>query len=432
MKMIKQKTVILIILAGVVISTSIFMIFTIETKTDIQKAPEANMVGSEKVISTFQKDHSFSKQSMAGTLIDDAQEFVKGKQSLKVTTSGDGKPVILINNNISPKIDFTDKFLKLWVKINERNKIDKLSISISGDNFESKKIYWIHKNHISPNALYFQNNQWNPLTISLTQTENIGSPDISKINSIEILVKDKNNGPVSVWFDELTLVDNNDVGVATFTFDDSIENQYRNARPILAKYNFSGTTYINTGNIGKINKLTLEQLVEMQNVYGWDISSHAVRHLDITQKRFEAELEDELALSKQYLLDNGLTKGAEHFAYPFGKFDNNFSMDLVKKYYKTARVVRGDVETLPVADPYKLRVMYVFNYTNPDQVSKRVQNVMENGDWLILVFHGIVDSDADNFHLTYLKSNFEKIVNNIYNKGIKVKTVSEVYNSRFP
>jgi len=103
-------------------------------------------------------------------------------------------------------------------------------------------------------------------------------------------------------------------------------------------------------------------------------------------------------------------------------------MQLVKKYYKTARGVIGDTETLPVADQYRLRVMYISNFTEPIEVSKRVQDAIENGDWLILVFHGIVESNANDRHATYLMSDFEQIVDDIYNKGIQVMTISEVYN----
>ncbi len=135
-----------------------------------------------------------------------------------------------------------------------------------------------------------------------------------------------------------------------------------------------------------------------------------------------------LILSKQFLLENGLNNGADHFAYPFGTFDNNMAMHLVQKYYDTARGVRGDIETLPVADQYRLRVMYIFNYTQPIQVSERIQDAMNNGDGLILLFHGIVNCNANEIHGTYLKSNFEQIVDEVNKKGIEVMTVSQVYN----
>ena len=427
----KKKTVFFYFIIVIVLVISISIYFVIE-QTDFQPFTKDNLKNTEKIITDFERGHEFKLQSISGIIKDDSGDFVYGNQALKVTTEGNGELVTIKKSDFSPPIDLTDKFLKLWIKISDTKKISKLKITVTGDDFETYKTYWIHKNNISPNAFYFRNNYWNPLTISLTQTKDFGLPDISKIDTIEFSVRDTGKGPVTVWFDGLSYLDNTSEGIVTFTFDDSFANQYTNARPILAKYDYPATAYINTGSVGSPKKLTLDQLRELQDIYGWDISSHLVRHMDITQKRYQAEVEDELALSKQYLLDNGLTKGADHFAYPFGKFDNDYSMNLVQKYYKTARVIRGDVETFPVSDPYKLRVMYLFNYTNPDKVSQRVEDVMENGDWLILVFHGIVDSNADHFHSKYLKSNFEKIVDDIYNKGIKVMTISEVFNNKFP
>ena len=57
----------------------------------------------------------------------------------------------------------------------------------------------------------------------------------------------------------------------------------------------------------------------------------------------------------------------------------------------------------------------------------RVSETIENGDWIILVNHGIVDSNADHVHSKYLKSKFERIVKEVYDSGIKVMTISEVY-----
>ncbi len=423
--MLKKKSLILIFV-GIGIISSLVVIVGSEN-TDFSSILIENNPKSEVKISGFEKNHGFFKESIAGNLEDDFSEFVNGKQSLKITTNGDGEEVIIRKDNILPKIDFDERFLKTWIKISDVKKISGLKISISGDNFDSFKTYWIHKNNTSPSAINFRNNQWNPLTISLTQTDH-NAVNISSIDSVSISLADKSTGSVSVWFDELSLGKNYDKGILTFTFDDAPDTQYTNALPILAKYDFSATSYVPTNWIDKSDRLSTDELKELQDVYGWDVSAHTLNHIDLSNSKYEDQFEKELYQSKQFLLDNGFKKGADHFAYPFGTFDNDFSMQLVKKYYKTARGVIGDTETLPVADQYRLRVMYISNFTEPIDVSKRVQDAIENGDWLILVFHGIVESNANDRHATYLMSNFEQIVDDIYNKGIQVMTISEVYN----
>jgi len=424
-----SKLIIIFFLIVIGISIPLVMTFSSQ-KTDIVEIYPLNKIEGEQMVFTFQKDEGLRKLSGAGVLTFDKTDYFKGKQSLKLTTDGQNGYEKILKTNISPSLDFRDKHLKVWIKISNPVYVDKIWIKVSHNDFVDDKTYWIHElGVITPSAKYFQKNTWNLITISLTQTNNYGVVDLSKINSIEIYVKDNGKGPVTVWLNSLSLVEKSTEGILTFTFDDAPVTQYTNAAPILAKYNFSATTYVPTNFIGNMDgKLDLNQLKEMEYVYGWDVSSHSLSHFDLAQKGFDSRKENEIVKSKQFLIDSGFSKGVEHFAYPFGTFDNDHAMELVKKYYKSARGVRPDIETLPPADDYRLRVMYVFNYTNPDSVLNRVDKAIENADWLILVFHGIVDSNANQIHAKYLKSNFEKIVEGINNRGVKVMTVSEVYN----
>jgi len=386
---------------------------------------------NEKIITTFQDSNNLLKLTGDGVITFDKDDYVIGEHSLKISTKGNLEPEIVRITNLSPSLDLSEKFIKAWLKISDRSSVAKLRIKVSSDNFETYQTYMIHERPSSPTAKYFQNNKWSLITISKTQAYETNNPDLSKINAFEIFVKDNGNHPITVWFNSLSLVENNSKGIVTFTFDDAVATQFTNALPILSKYNYSATSYIPTNWVNGKGRLTVDQLKEMQDVYGWDISAHTLNHMDVSHKGNEPRLEKELVRSKQFLLDNGLEKGADHFAYPFGNFDSDRSMEIIKEHYKTARIVRGDIETLPVADPYRLRVIYVLSYTPPDIVLNRINNVIDNGDWAILVFHGIVDKDPYDVHSTYLKSNFQTIVDGVYNKGIDVMTISEVYNKYF-
>ncbi len=422
-----SKLIIILFLIIVGISIPVVMIFSFQ-ETDIVETSIKNKIGGEQTVFTFQKDEGLRKQTGDGILTFDKTDYLMGEQSMKITTDGQMGYEKILKTNINPPLDFRDKHLKAWIKVSNPNYVDKIWIRVTHNDFVDYKTYWIHQWVSTPSSKYFQKDTWSSITISLTQTENNGAVDLSKINSIEIYVRDNGRGPVTVWFNSLSLVENNSEGILTFTFDDAEVTQYTNAIPILAKYNFSATTYVPTNFIGYMDgKLNLDQLKEMEYVYGWDVSSHTLAHFDLARIGFDSRIENEIVKSKQYLIDNGFSKGVEHFAYPFGTFDNDYTMELVKKHYKSARAVRGNIETLPPADDYRLRVMYVFNNTNPDHVLNRIDQAIENRDWVILVNHGIVDSNADHVHSTYLKSKFEKIVEGVYNSGIKVMTVSEVY-----
>ncbi|MGH9879729.1 MAG: polysaccharide deacetylase family protein, partial [Nitrososphaerales archaeon] len=187
--------------------------------------------------------------------------------------------------------------------------------------------------------------------------------------------------------------------------------------------------YVVGAMVGGAGRLSIAQLKNLQDLNGWDIASHSYTHSNLTE-RARPEIETDLELSKQFLERNGLYQGSEHFAYPYGEFDDEELRSLVQKYFSTARTASGSGETLPPSDPHRLRAVLVVNTTSPEEVSQQVQTAIAGGDWLILIFHKIVDSSASD-DSEYVQANFEQIVDDIASRGVEVLTVSEVYASGF-
>jgi len=101
------------------------------------------------------------------------------------------------------------------------------------------------------------------------------------------------------------------------TFDDGNDNTYTTASPILQKYNFTGTVYVVYNFIGLTNYMNKAQIRELYQS-GWEIGSHGLSHVDLTQRTDRQE--DEIIESKrklQILLDIPI----HTFAYPFGSYD---------------------------------------------------------------------------------------------------------------
>lgn len=393
----------------------------------IQTPSTAASPKSEVVISNLQQDHGFVLQSSAGTQQDDLAEYALGTQSLKITSDGNGEPVFT-RKELSPALNFTDRMLKIWIKIDGVGNIGELRLSATGDDFRNWADYWISGD--KARATFLRDNQWNVITLSSAQATMVGRPDLSHIDSIQLRVSDVGRArQANVWINGIALVPQNDRAVITFAFDDGYESDYTSARPVLDKYHFSATSYVIPSLAGSLDRLSVDQMKKLQDLNGWDIASHSYSHSNLTA-RVRPEIDDDLALSKQFLQRNGLYRGSDHFAYPYGEFDNDTLRSVVQKYFSTARTAEGPSETLPPSDPYRLRVMMVSNTTSPAEVSQRVQASIDGGDWLILVFHRIVDSDA-RLDTMYLKSDFELIVSDVASRGVDVLTVSEVYAEKF-
>jgi peptidoglycan/xylan/chitin deacetylase (PgdA/CDA1 family) len=402
--------------AGVALIAGAFLI-------DYPSSTTALSSRSNIVVTNFQPDHGFVMQSSAGSQADDTSTFALGEQSLKITTEGDGASVFT-RKALSPPLNFTDRLLKVWVKADSVDNIREMRISATGDDFRTWTDYWIAGS--GADASFLQNDRWNVLTLSLGQARVIGVPDTSRVDSIQVRVTDSGTGrPATVWLNGIALVAKNDQAVVTFAFDDGYESDYTVARPVLDKHHFPATSYVIGSLVGGQGRLSIEQLKSLQDLNGWDIASHSYTHSNLTE-RARPEIETDLQLSQQFLERNGLYRGAAHFAYPHGEFDSEELRSLVQKYFVTARTSVGPGETLPPSDPHRLRVMMVANTTSPEEVSRQVQAAAAGGDWLILVFHRIVDTNPIN-DMQYRKADFEAIVDDIASRGVEVLTVSEVH-----
>lgn len=124
-------------------------------------------------------------------------------------------------------------------------------------------------------------------------------------------------------------------GFITFITDDARIHDYTLFKDIFAEQKVPCCTAVIPDRIINNNPAycTLEQLKELQNVYGWEILSHTFSHVnlkDITEEVAERELKD----SKEWLNANGLK--CESLAYPYGNY-NDSSKKIARKYYRSAR-----------------------------------------------------------------------------------------------
>jgi peptidoglycan/xylan/chitin deacetylase (PgdA/CDA1 family) len=124
-----------------------------------------------------------------------------------------------------------------------------------------------------------------------------------------------------------------------FHFDDGYATVYTTALPLMRKYNFKGTTYVNSSFVETNGSyLTLAQLNDLHNNYGWDIGNHTKTHFHMDQQT-TATNEAEVDATNTYLISRGFTRRNEHkhFVYPYGDYSQAVMDVLATRGILTAR-----------------------------------------------------------------------------------------------
>lgn len=118
------------------------------------------------------------------------------------------------------------------------------------------------------------------------------------------------------------------------SFDDTDDNQYTNAFPLLEKYGFKGTFFVMTVSIGQENYMTAAQLKELDKA-GHDIQAHTWDHHMVTKYETDEEWQLQIVGPKTEL-EALLGHPTSYFAYPFGIYDATAAEKLKSYGYKAA------------------------------------------------------------------------------------------------
>jgi uncharacterized lipoprotein YddW (UPF0748 family)/peptidoglycan/xylan/chitin deacetylase (PgdA/CDA1 family) len=122
------------------------------------------------------------------------------------------------------------------------------------------------------------------------------------------------------------------------TFDDGWKDQYNSALPVLKKYNFTATFFINSDQVGHSAYMNWDQVLEM-STSGMDIESHSCAHPrlpNLPPDQARREIND----SKKSL-ESRLHKPVTVFSYPYGSYSDRVIAMVKDAGFETAVTVDG-------------------------------------------------------------------------------------------
>lgn len=326
-----------------------------------------------------------------------------------------------IEKVFTEEVSFNQKFVRVKFKVSNLANLTGIELRLSSDdsgydNFVSIPVPLF--TDIDFNTV--QTNSWMTYTFTMGEAISHGAPNLDKIKRIGFYIGGKE---LEIDFSLIEIVESINHSIVSFTFDDGYDDHILAAR-IMGEYNFPGTAYLMPRQVNKKNYLTTDNIIEMKEKFGWDLSSHhKIPILDFTY----SELDNELNYTLGYLNALGSEEEALHFAYPLGKQSRETTLPLIKRTFHSARLAGGGAETLPPADWHMLRTLNVIPALSPQDLIERIRKAEKQGEWLILMFHYLTDDENPTNPLAYNTKKFQEFCQLLYSEGSLVLTVNQVY-----
>lgn len=139
-------------------------------------------------------------------------------------------------------------------------------------------------------------------------------------------------------------IDYNASRSAVLTFDDGYEDFYRDAFPILKKYQMKATIYIIYDYIGRRGFLSVNEIRELINSGLVEVGSHTFDHIYLS-KIASDEARRQIVDSKK-AFEERFGIDIKTLAYPYGAFDQQ-AIDLTKEasYSAAVSVIPGSIQS---------------------------------------------------------------------------------------
>ena len=413
------------VLSGAVLTPGYAQVAHPPAAAALRPPVEAIAAAPAIVIDTFQHDTSFYKQSTSGWAEPDLNEVLLGTRSLRVGTDGNGAQVNLRAPELEP-LDLRDTFLRLRLKVAGLEHLERLYLYLSHDGFETHDVYSLLSHSTAPAERLLEDGEWGTLTLHLGTPLAPPTVDLSRVTDIQLSLVDDGAAPVSVWLAGLDALTRPERGVVTVMFDDARSGVYELALPQAQRHGVRASVAVIRDLVDVESFMTLEQLHLIERFADWEVVAHHVTPLDygfdsLSEEALRAELEG----VKSWMLSHGFRRGADVIAYPHGLIDQE-AIEQVRGYYAAGRtIVRGaGLETLPPADPYRLRALSVESTDTVAVLNAAIDRAESERGWLILVFHQLTSLEPE-FAPQYSGLDFAQVMAHLAAANVDVLTFTE-------
>ncbi|MDN4645938.1 polysaccharide deacetylase family protein [Arthrobacter sp. PsM3] len=218
--------------------------------------------------------------------------------------------------------------------------------------------------------------------------------------------------------------------MVSITFDDGWQSVYDRALPLLNKYNFKSTQYVNASSIETPNFITGAEVQQMHQA-GHEIAAHSYEHVDLTSIGTD-RLDEELRKSEEVLAAAGL--GTDDLAPPYGRVDPQVDW-YASKYFNVVRGTDDGINTRQNLEQHDLKVLYVTDETTPATLAEALAETSRLNGWLVLVYHQIAAPDSSGTQEHTIATDRSTITSDVLaaqlqlvaDSGIEVQPVAQAF-----
>lgn len=394
-----------------------------------------------QILTLFQASHGFTNNAGSTFTANDTADFIAGTQACKIVTGGLGAQANVSRVGM-PAFDTTDRYLRIRFKLDDDTYLAGFNVFLGSSAFANNYKWAVQTSPVGSN--FITSGEWVTLTLSWHDATVTGTPDRAALTDVRLQVIDNAAGTVTAHYQSVELIPDCKAvfpnGVVSITFDDCWDSVWDYARPRMDLYGYPGSIYTIAEFVGGSGRLTLAEVLALQDRSGWEIASHAYTDEEhsLTYTGMTAvELANDCKLMKAFAVDNGLN-GADGTAYPLGQYgmtaDDVSTTAIMRQYFAYGRTTHSRTkETVPPADLFRLRALSTISGAAGGVTASSITTASTgelakckaNRSWLILVFHKITTGTAANT-TECSQTDFNAIVDAVNSQGIPVHTVSDV------
>jgi peptidoglycan/xylan/chitin deacetylase (PgdA/CDA1 family) len=345
-----------------------------------------------------------------------------GESSLRLTTSSN---IAVATENVNLDLSSMNNLI-FCVAFDDVSKVNYIELYFSNDSnfFNCKYIRFTHTTDwLSP--FMYAVTDFNEFVVGKDYFNTIGAGSWSNpITKIRIRCLATAGNDISAYFDALCK-NYTARPKCIISFDDAYATVL-DAQTIMDGNSQKGVAFIVTTNIGAAGCLTLANCTTLYND-GWDISNHCKTH-DHLNSDAQNTMEIAVNMGAEYLMENGFTKSARFFAYPYGEYQDNVLKEVKSGHkigrttgtdqYATHRKVHLDGSFRDVT----FSCFYVSKNVSVATVESRIDQTIQQNGLIVLLFHKFNDAPVQDYE--YKKADFQTISNYLASKSADIDVIT--------